>query len=65
MANASDVNVTFYVTRNGEIVPANQASQTFNRLNQNMLTVVLELEVSLQDLLVPVLVLNLSGTKWP
>ena len=64
MANASDVNVTFYVTRNGEIVPANQASQTFNRLNQNMLTVVLEFEVSLQDLLVPVLVLNLSGTKW-
>ncbi|XP_067042708.1 serine-rich adhesin for platelets-like isoform X2 [Acropora muricata] len=45
LANASHVNATFYVTKNGEIVPANQASQTFNRLNKNMLTVILELEV--------------------
>lgn len=64
LANASHVNVTFYVTKNGEIVPANQASQTFNRLNKNMLTVILKSEVSLHNLLVPVLVLNLSGTKW-
>lgn len=64
LANASHVNATFYVTKNGEIVPANQASQTFHRLNKNMLAVILELQVSLQNLLVPVLVLNLSGTKW-
>lgn len=64
LANASHVNATFYVTKNGEIVPANQASQTFNRLNKNMLTVILKSEVSLHNLLVPVLVLNLSGTKW-
>lgn len=45
LANASHVNATFYVTKNGEIVPANQASQTFHRLNKNMLAVILELQV--------------------
>ena len=47
LANGSDVNVTFYVTKNGQIVPANEASQTFNRLNKDSLRILLELDVSL------------------
>ncbi|XP_068761085.1 streptococcal hemagglutinin-like isoform X3 [Montipora capricornis] len=45
LANGRDVNVTFYVTKNGQLVPADQATQNYNKLNKGQFSTLLELDV--------------------
>lgn len=45
LANGSDVNVTFYVAKNGQLVPADQATQNYNKLNKRQFSSLLELDV--------------------
>ncbi|XP_068675121.1 streptococcal hemagglutinin-like isoform X2 [Montipora foliosa] len=74
LANGRDVNVTFYVTKNGQLVPADQATQNYNKLNKEQFSRLLELDevVSMpqpliqpsapsRDYLVSVIIQNSAG----